>query len=71
MRLYYRVDTRSPKTIFQDGFVSRNNSSMSHLYSRQESNWWQMGIRGNGASSSSLPKTTTTDADMNNPKKIS
>ena len=66
MRLYYRVDTRSPKTIFQDGFVSRNNSSMSHLYSRQESNWWQMGIRGNGASSSSLPKTTTTDADMNN-----
>ena len=57
MRLYYRADTRSPKTIFQEGFVPKSN-----VLNSNESTWWQRGIRN----FSKWPKTSATDAEMDN-----
>lgn len=61
MRLYYRADTRSPKTIFQDGFQSKNN--FLNLYG---DSWWQHGVRNANDRYSTSPSTAATDADMNN-----
>ncbi|STX44867.1 Uncharacterised protein [Legionella donaldsonii] len=61
MRLYYRADTRSPKTIFQDGFQSKNN--FLNLYG---DSWWQHGVRSANDRYSTSPSTAATDADMNN-----
>jgi hypothetical protein len=62
MRLYYRADTRSPKTIFQSGFTPRNP-----VYSFIAKDlWWQYGIRRANDVNSTAPKTSTTDAEMGN-----
>lgn len=59
MRLYYRADTRSPKTIFCDGFQPKNN-----FLGLLGTSWWQHGIRQTGYPA--LLKTTATDAQMDN-----
>ncbi len=61
MRLYYRADTRSPKTIFQDGFQPRQN-----YFSPNDNTWWKRGLRNSNFPHSNLPKTDATDAEMNN-----
>ena len=61
MRLYYRADTRSPRTIFQDGFEPRNS-----YYNFFGDGWWQRGIRKSDDLYSVLPKTNSSDAEMSN-----
>jgi len=62
MRLYYRADTRSPRTIFKTGFTPRNE-----IFEWDKPTWWKQGIRNyNKSDFSPTPKTTASDADMNN-----
>lgn len=60
MRLYYRADTRTPKTIFQNGFVPKKN------YASDSKTWWTSGIRQPDNPFSTSPQTSATDADMAN-----
>lgn len=61
MRLYYRADTRSPKTIFQDGFQPREN-----YFILKDNTWWKRGLRNSNSPHSNLSKTNATDAEMKN-----
>lgn len=60
MQLYYRADTRNPKTIFETGFTPRDS------FVQAGHHWWKFGIRQVHNEYSYSPKTNATDAEMRN-----
>jgi|GEM_PF-5223061 len=57
MRLYYRADTRNPKTIFHTGFLPKRG------YCSSKNDWYLTGIQ-NKFEYSLSPKTSASDANM-------
>lgn len=58
-QLYFRADTRNPKTIFKAGFVPRDGISTQY-----NPTWWQEGIRNAQDPFSLSPKKAADDAQM-------